>query len=214
VEDQLQLIFDAVVNGELEIVEDTVRKAIKLDIPANNILKDALIPSMAKVGNLFEEGDFYIPEMLVSARAMKAGLTILKPLLIEENVKSEGKVVIGSIRGDLHDIGKNLVAIMLEGAGFEVIDLGVDVAPEVFITAVKQGDISIIALSALLTTTMINMKSTIDALKEAGLREKVKVMVGGAPLSESYAYNIGADGYSADAGQAAELAKSWVRNHH
>lgn len=208
--DQLHLIFNAVVNGELDVAEKTVQEAIELDIPANNILKDALIPAMAKVGNLFEEGDFYIPEMLVSARAMKAGLNILKPLLIEENVKSEGKVVIGSIKGDLHDIGKNLVAIMLEGAGFEVIDLGVDVAPEAFIGAVKQGDVTIIAMSALLTTTMTNMKSTIDALIEAGLREKVKVMVGGAPLSESYALGIGADGYSADAGQAAELAKSWV----
>src|SRR5690606_34783573 len=146
------------------------------------------------VGARFERNEFYVPEMLIAARAMQAGLNILKPLLVESGVEPIGKVAIGTVKGDLHDIGKNLVAMMMEGAGFEVVDLGVDVAPEKFVDAVKNG-VNLIAMSALLTTTMTNMQTTINALNEAGVRDRVKVMVGGAPVTDAYAKQVGADGY-------------------
>ena len=172
------------------------------------ILTDAMIASMAEVGKRFEEGEYYVPEMLIAARAMKEGLAILKPLLKEAKVQSAGKVAAGTVRGDLHDIGKNLVCMMLEGAGYEILDLGTDVTPDKFVEAVRDNHADFIAMSALLTTTMPNMVQTIDALKAAGVREKVKVMIGGAPVTESYARQIGADGYAPDASRAVALAKS------
>jgi 5-methyltetrahydrofolate--homocysteine methyltransferase len=163
---------------------------------------------MNHVGKMFEEGEFFIPEMLIAARAMQAGLAVLKPHLMQADVKATGRVVAGTVKGDLHDIGKNLVCMLLEGAGFEIIDLGTDVVPEKFVEVVKEGKADIVALSALLTTTMPNMKVTIEALKNAGVREKAKVIIGGAPLTQAYADQIGADGYAPDASRAVALAKS------
>lgn len=174
-------------------------------------MNDALIQAMSVVGEKFKNNEIYVPEVLIAARAMKAALEVLKPILTETGVKPIGKVVIGTVKGDLHDIGKNLVAMMMTGAGLEVIDLGVDVAPEKFCEAVKNHNPQIVAMSALLTTTMPNMKTTIEKLQEQGLRDKVKVIVGGAPVTESFAKSIGADGYAPDAASAAELAKKFVK---
>ena len=165
---------------------------------------------MSEVGRLFEEGEYFVPEMLVSARAMQEGLAVLKPALASGNVKAVGKVVIGTVQGDLHDIGKNLVSMMLEGAAFEVHDLGADVSPEKFIEGIRSSGAQIVAMSALLTTTMGNMKTTIQAIEAAGLRDKVKIMVGGAPLSDQFAAQIGADGYSMDASRAVVLARNLI----
>jgi len=182
--------------------------AIDTGLDAAVILNDGMIAAMAEVGRRFEYEEYYMPEMLIAARAMQDGLAILKPHLQQAEVKSTGKVIAGTVHGDLHDIGKNLVCMMLEGAGFEIQDLGVNVSPEGFVDAVRSGGVDIVAMSALLTTTMPNMKVTIEALDEAGLRSKVKVIVGGAPLTESYAGEIGADGYAPDASRAVTLAKS------
>jgi 5-methyltetrahydrofolate--homocysteine methyltransferase len=162
---------------------------------------------MAEVGRLFEEGEYFVPEMLISARAMKSAMAILKPHLTSEQVGSAGKVAIGTVKGDLHDIGKNLVSLMLEGAGFQVVDLGSDVSPDKFVDAVKNNGVDIVAMSALLTTTMVNMKATVTALEEAGLRSKVKVMIGGAPVTDAFAKQVGADGYAPDASRAVAVAK-------
>ena len=202
----LKPLYDAVVNGELEQVEEGVRAALAANIPADQILNEVLIPAMSEVGRLFEAQEYYVPEMLVSAEAMRAGVAILKPLLAASGAAAGPQVVFGTVKGDLHDIGKNLVIMMLEGAGFQVTDLGVDVPPDQFIKAVQDGA-QLVGLSAMLTTTMPNMKVTIDALKTAGVRDKVKVMVGGAPLTQAYASQIGADGYSQDAGAAVRKAK-------
>src|SRR5512144_3180476 len=177
----LKTLYDAVVNGEVEGVLEGVPTALAESIPAEKILNEALIPAMAEVGRLFEAQEYYVPEMLISAKAMQGGLALLKPLLAASGAAAGPKVVFGTIKGDLHDIGKNLVIMMLEGAGFQVTDLGVDVPPDKFIEAVK-GGAQLIGLSAMLTTTMPNMKVAIDALKEAGVRDRVKIMVGGAPL--------------------------------
>ncbi|MFN8474378.1 MAG: corrinoid protein [Anaerolineae bacterium] len=209
-EPTLQVLYDSIVNGDAKAVPTQVQAAVDAGVPADRVLNEGMIPAMAEVGRLFEEGEYFVPEMLISARAMQAGLTVLQPYLTEANVKSPGRVAIGTVKGDLHDIGKNLVAMMLQGAGFEVVDLGADVAPEKFVAAVTEKNIDIVALSALLTTTMPNMKVTVDALKEAGVRDRVKVMIGGAPVTEGYARQIGADGYSADASRAVALAKSLV----
>jgi 5-methyltetrahydrofolate--homocysteine methyltransferase len=203
----LQAIFDGIKAGDNTLVPQKVQEAVKEGIPAAEILNDAMITAMAEVGRLFEEGEYFVPEMLIAARAMQAGLSLLKPQLAQAGIKSAGKVAIGTVKGDLHDIGKNLVAMMLEGAGFEIADLGTDVAPEKFVEAAR-GGATVVALSALLTTTMPNMKNTIEALKAAGLRDKVKVMIGGAPVTEAYAKQIGADGYSADASRAVATAKA------
>jgi len=165
---------------------------------------------MSEIGILFKNNEVFIPEVLIAARAMKAGMAILKPLLIEKDVKPVGKVVLGTVKGDLHDIGKNLVGMMLEGAGFEVIDLGIDVSPEKFVEAARDNQADCVAMSALLTTTMPHMKDTIEAFEAAGLRENVKIMIGGAPITQSYADEIGADGYASDAASAAELAKNLI----
>jgi 5-methyltetrahydrofolate--homocysteine methyltransferase len=165
---------------------------------------------MEEVGRLFEEGEKFVPEMLISARAMQTGMGILKPLLLQADIKTVGKVIVGTVAGDLHDIGKNLVAMMLEGSGFEVIDLGTDVSPQAFVDAVREHEPQAIGMSALLTTTMPSMGATIEALKEAGLREGVKVMIGGAPITQDFADKIGADGFAPDASSASRKTKELV----
>ena len=206
----LKSLYDAVVSGDKDSVEAGVRAALEAGVPAGQLLNQTLIPAMGEVGRLFEAQEFYVPEMLVSARAMQAGVALLKPHLVQAEVQSSGKVVIGTVKGDLHDIGKNLVTMMLEGAGFEVHDLGTDVSPDQFVEAAQARSAEIVAMSALLTTTMPNMKATLDALEQAGLRGRVKVMVGGAPLTDAYARQIGADGYASDASRAVKMAQSLV----
>lgn len=203
----IQKMQENVINGQRAEVETLVRQALDANIPPNEILNSGLIAAMKEVGARFEAGDYYVPEMLIAARAMQAGLAILKPYLIQSGVEAIGKVVIGTVKGDLHDIGKNLVAMMLEGAGFEIIDLGTDAAPDKFVSAVKESNARVVGMSALLTTTMSNMKLIIAGLKEAGLRDSVKVMVGGAPVTEAFAKEIGADGYAPDASRAVALAQ-------
>jgi 5-methyltetrahydrofolate--homocysteine methyltransferase len=210
--DEIQkTIFESIINGDQVSTKQYVQQAIEKGLNPASILNDGMVAAMAEVGHLFEVGEFYVPEMLISARAMQAGLAILKPYLKEANISSPGKVVIGTVKGDLHDIGKNLVAMMLEGAGFEIIDLGSDVSPVKFVEAVRAEKPDVVALSALLTTTMLNMISTLDALREAGLRDQVKVMIGGAPVTEEYAHQIGADGFANDASRAVTMAKKLVR---
>ena len=203
---ELKTLYDSVVNGEIEEVADGVNAALAANIAADKILHEALIPAMTEVGRLFEAQEYYVPEMLISAKAMQGGLAILKPLLAASGAPAGPKVAFGTVKGDLHDIGKNLVIMMLEGAGFQVTDLGVDVSPDQFIAAVKDGA-QLVGMSAMLTTTMPNMKVTIDALKTAGVRDDVKIMIGGAPLTQAYADQIGADGYSQDASAAVRRAK-------
>jgi len=208
--DLIQQIYEAVLEGQSPEVQSKVQAALDAGCDPAEILNGGMIGAMAEVGRLFESGEYFVPEMLISARAMQAGMTILKPHLQASDIKSAGRVIIGTVKGDLHDIGKNLVAMMLEGAGFEIVDLGSDVPPEKFVQALQEKPADIVALSALLTTTMPNMKTTIEALEAAGVRERVKVIIGGAPVTEAYAKNIGADGYSPDASRAASLAKSLV----
>ena len=202
----LKTIYNNVIDGAASDVEAGVREALAAGVKADTILQDALISAMGEVGNRYEEGDMFVPEMLIAARAMQAGLNLLKPHLVGGMSKSAGKIAIGTVKGDLHDIGKNLVAMMLEGAGFEIINLGVDVEPQAFVDAAQEGA-QIIGMSALLTTTMSNMKVTIEALKAAGLRDKVKVMIGGAPVTQEFANSIGADAFAADAPSAARVAR-------
>lgn len=202
----LETIYNNVIDGEAEEVESGVKKALDAGISPGDILNQALIKAMDEVGRRYEEGDFFVPEMLVAARAMQAGLHVLKPHLVQGGVQSAGKIVIGTVKGDLHDIGKNLVAMMLEGAGFEVQDLGTDVDPQKFVQSAREGA-QVIGLSALLTTTMSNMAVTIDALSQAGLRDKVKVIIGGAPVTEEFAHKIGADGFAPDASSATRLVR-------
>jgi 5-methyltetrahydrofolate--homocysteine methyltransferase len=202
----LKDILQNVIDGNAQEVEDGVKAALMAGIGAEEILNNGLIAAMNEVGQRFEAGDFFVPEMLVAARAMQKGLKYLKPYLAKADVKAAGKVAIGTVKGDLHDIGKNLVAMMLEGSGFEVIDLGVDVAPEAFIKAVQDGA-QIIGMSALLTTTMTSMENTIQILNSSGLRHKVKVLIGGAPVTQDYAQKIGADAYATDASSATRIAR-------
>lgn len=204
----LQAIYDSILNGQQKVTSVKVTEALAQGIPAATVLNEGMVGAMAEVGRLFEEGEYFVPEMLIAARAMQSGLAILKPALVMADVKPIGKVAAGTVKGDLHDIGKNLVCMMLEGASFEILDLGTDVSPEKFVDAVQNQGANFIALSALLTTTMPNMKNTIEALKAAGLRGHVKVLVGGAPVTDAYAKEIGADGYAADASRAVALAKS------
>lgn len=205
----LKQIYESVIEGEADAVVAGVKAALAAGVNPAEILNQGLIAAMDEVGRRFEEGDFFVPEMLIAARAMQAGLVLLKPYLVTGDMKSAEKIAIGTVKGDLHDIGKNLVAMMLEGAGFEVIDLGVDVSPEKFVEAARQGA-QIIGMSALLTTTMSNMGVTIDALKAAGLREKVKVMIGGAPVTDDYAKKIGADAFAPDASSATRIARQLI----
>jgi len=203
-------IHEGIINGQAPLVEQKVTEALNTGLNPAVVLNEGMITAMREVGRRFEEGEYFVPEMLIAARAMQKGLAILKPYLKQADVKPAGKVAIGTVKGDLHDIGKNLVAMMLEGAGFEIIDLGTDVSPERFIDAVKNNGADIIAMSALLTTTMPNMKVTIDALLQSGLRDNVKVMIGGAPITEAYQKSIGADGYAPDASRAVAIAQSLV----
>ena len=207
---QIEEIFKSVVEGNAPGTETGVEAALQAGLPAGEIMQKGLVAAMDEVGRRFEAGEFFVPEMLISARAMQSGLTLLKPQLVKSDVKAAGRVIIGTVKGDLHDIGKNLVGIMLEGAGFEVIDLGTDVPPERFVAEAQNGNVDLISLSALLTTTMADMESTIQAVKEAGLHDRVKVMVGGAPVTEAFASQIGADGYGPDASAAARVAKALI----
>ena len=209
-EAHIQKIHDGILAGDREGVVEGVQGALTANTSAETILKEGMMSAMTEVGRLFEEGEYFVPELLVAARAMQGGMEILKPLLVAEDVEPAGKVVIGTVKGDLHDIGKNLVGMMLEGAGFEIHDLGTDVEPEKFVEAIQSTDARIVAMSALLTTTMTSMPVTIEAIKAANLRGKVKIMVGGAPVTDAFAKQIGADGFAPDASQAARLALSYV----
>lgn len=197
----IQTIYDNVIEGQADEVEAGVKAALSQGLAADVILKEGLISAMDEVGKRFEEGEFFVPEMLIAARAMQAGLHLLKPHLMQSGVKAAGKIAIGTVKGDLHDIGKNLVAMMLEGAGFEVLDLGTDVSAEKFVKAALDG-VQVIGMSALLTTTMANMQTTITALDQAGLRKHVKIIIGGAPVTEAFATKIGADAFAPDASSA------------
>ena len=202
-----KLLYDAVLNGDAKSAKTITEQALSAGVDPLKLVQDYMMPAMSEVGRRFECNEYFVPELLLSARAMKTALAPLRPLLAAGSMQSAGRVVIGTVKGDLHDIGKNLVAAMLEGGGFEVIDLGVGVAPEQFVAAVKERNPKILALSALLTTTMPSMKDTVDALKKAGIREQVKVLVGGAPVTRRYADEIGADGYGEGASAAIGLAK-------
>jgi 5-methyltetrahydrofolate--homocysteine methyltransferase len=204
-------IHKNIMEGEASDVKENIQAAIDAGVPVSEILNEGMIAAMADVGRLFEDGECYVPEMLISARAMQAGLVLIQPHLKNAEVESAGKVAVGTVKGDLHDIGKNLVAMMLKGAGFEIIDLGTDVPPEKFVEAVREQGAQIIAMSALLTTTMPSIKNTIDALNTAGLRGQVKVMIGGAPVTQKYADQVGADGFSPDASRAVATAKSLLK---
>ena len=209
-EEKIQAVYDAVLNGAMADTSGFVQEAIDADLKADVILKEGLIAAMSEIGHKFETGEAYVPEMLISAKSMKFGLELLRPHLVAADVQPIGKVIIGTVQGDLHDIGKNLVAMMMEGVGFEVIDLGTDVKPEKIIEAIEEHSPDIVAMSALLTTTMGNMKTATSMMTEAGLRDNVKVMIGGAPVTQDYADEIGADGFGIDASQAASLAKNLV----
>jgi 5-methyltetrahydrofolate--homocysteine methyltransferase len=202
-------IMDVLMQGDVDGVKTKIQAALDQGAAANDILKQALIAGMDIVGERMENGDMFIPEVLMAAKAMGEGLEILKPLLAEKDIADKGKVVIGTVKGDLHDIGKNLVAMMLESGGLEVHDLGVDIEPEEFVNQVNAHKAKMVCLSALLTTTMPMMKATVDALFEAGLKGKVKIMVGGAPVTQRFADQIGADGYAPDAGSAAKMARTF-----
>jgi 5-methyltetrahydrofolate--homocysteine methyltransferase len=206
----LEEISEALIVGNAKKVRDLVDQALKEGANPKAILNKALIPAMNVVGEKFKKCEYFIPEVLVAARAMNAGMDLIKPLLTQTGATYAGKVGIGTVRGDIHDIGKNLVAIMLEGAGFQIIDLGVNVTPEKFVEVAKNEGVDIVAMSALLTTTMVAMRDVINALKEAGIRERVKVMIGGAPVTQRYADEIGADGYAPDAASAVEKAKQLI----
>ncbi|GIK72806.1 MAG: corrinoid methyltransferase [Chloroflexota bacterium] len=206
VESLLDDLYNAVLDGQAPAAKKIVGQLIEQHVAAETILYDGMIPAMDEVGRLFETGEVFVPEMLVSANAMKAGMELLQPLLELSDVKPLARIVLGTVQGDIHDIGKNLVGMMLKGAGFEVIDLGVNVPPARFVSAVEGA--SIIGLSALLTTTMPNMKVTIDALTAAGVRDRVKVIVGGAPVTEEFALEIGADGYASNANQAVTISRA------
>jgi 5-methyltetrahydrofolate--homocysteine methyltransferase len=203
-------LYDAIVQGNAPQARSFTEQALKQGADPQELLRTAMIPAMDEVGRRFEQNEYFVPELLIAARAMKGALELIRPLLTARGSEPVGRVAIGTVKGDLHDIGKNIVAAMLEGGGFEIIDLGVDVSPEKFVTAVKDKRANIVALSALLTTTMPSMKTTIEALKQAGERQKVKVMIGGAPVTQKYADEIGADGYSDNAGAAVALARRLV----
>lgn len=202
-------LYNAILEGQRDIAKEKVEQALADGMDAGEVL-DVMVTAMGEVGRLFEEGEYFVPEMLIAARAMKTGMEILKPKLVDADIQPAGLVVAGTVKGDLHDIGKNLVLMMLEGAGFQIVDLGSDVAPETFVAAVKEHQPDFLAMSALLTTTMPGMQTTIEALKAAGVRDQVKVLIGGAPITDAYAEKIGADGYAPDASRAVKLAKSMV----
>ena len=206
----LKKLYDSVVSGDAKTTQALTQQALAEGVDPLKLVNEYMVPAMDEVGRRFEANEYFVPELLISARAMKAALEIIRPLLTARGDQPLGRVAIGTVKGDLHDIGKNLVGSLLEGGGFEVIDLGVNVTPEKFIATVNEKQANIIAMSALLTTTMPSMKTTIDALKQAGVRDKVKVLIGGAPITQKYADEIGADGYSESAVGAVALAKKAV----
>jgi len=206
----LEQISAVVIEGDLDEIKDLTEDALDDDVSAEEILNKGLMPGMDYVGVEFKAGNMFVPEVLRSARTMQESMDILKPLLAEAGVQMMGKVLLGTVKGDLHDIGKNLVGMMCEGAGFEVNDIGKDIAPEAFVDAVKEYGPDVLGMSALLTTTMRTMESTIKVLEEAGVRDTVKVMIGGAPVTQAFSDQIGADGYASNAAAAAELAKEFV----
>ncbi len=208
--DILEEISTAVIEGNMDDIEDLTEDALDEGLSAEDILNKGLMPGMDYVGVEFKAGNMFVPEVLRSAKAMQASMDILRPLLVEGGVEMIGKVLLGTVKGDLHDIGKNLVGMMCEGAGFEIKDLGKNVEPEAFVQAVREFEPDVVGMSALLTTTMRMMGHTIQALEEAGLRDKVKIMIGGAPVTQAFADQIGADGYASNAASAAELAKKFV----
>jgi len=208
--DILQEIATNVYNGNAKAVAELVQKALDQGLSPSEVLNGGLVAGMDEVGKGFKAGDLFVPEVLIAARAMHAGMDVLRPLLAKSDVPSAGKFVIGTVKGDLHDIGKNLVKMMVEGGGFQVVDLGVDVAPDAFVKAVREHQPNIVGMSALLTTTMTSMKDVIEALQEAGLRQSVKVIIGGAPVTDAYAKEIGADGYAPDAATAVDVARAMV----
>ena len=205
----LQKLYDAILEGDAKTAGAVTKEALDGGADPNALIHERMIPAMDEVGRRYEAEEYFVPELLLAGRAMKASLELLRPLLTASGTQPAGKVAIGTVKGDLHDIGKNLVASMLEGGGFEVIDLGADVAPERFVEAVKEKGAGIVCLSALLTVTMPSMKKTIDALAEAGVRDKVKVLVGGAPVTPAFASEIGADGYGETANSAVALARQF-----
>lgn len=205
--EEIKKLHTAILEGDAQMAHEITEKALAAGIEPMQLVNDYMIPAMAEVGERFECNDYFVPELLIAARAMKSALTLVRPLLAASGAETAGRVVLGTVKGDLHNIGKNLVAAMLEGNGFEVIDLGVNVAPEQFIASVKEKGANIVAMSALLTTTMPAMRTTINALKEAGVRDQVKVLIGGAPITQRYADEIGADGFSDNAVGAVTVAK-------
>jgi corrinoid protein of di/trimethylamine methyltransferase len=208
--EEIKKLYDAVLNGNFKIAKELTQQALDAGIDPQVLVQEQMIPAMDEVGRRYEANEYFVPELLISARAMKASLELIRPLLTAQGAEPAGRVAIGTVKGDLHDIGKNLVAAMLEGAGFEVIDLGVDVSPDKFIAAVNEKNAGVVAMSALLTTTMNSMKTTVEAIKAAGVRGKVKIMIGGAPVTQKYADEIGADGYSSNANSAVALARKLV----
>jgi len=202
----LEGIKESVIKGNMKQTEELVDKAIKENIPVDKILNEGLIAGMMVVGEKFKNNEYYVPEVLIAASAMNKGMSLLEPLIVQAGIKPVAKLAIGTVKGDLHDIGKNLVVMMLKGAGFEVEDLGIDVPPEKFVEAAKRGA-KVIGMSALLTTTMIQMKETIEVLKKEGVRDNVKVIIGGAPVTQEFADEIGADGYAPDAASAVDKVK-------
>jgi 5-methyltetrahydrofolate--homocysteine methyltransferase len=203
----LSTLRKAVIEGEISASVAAARQALDEGVSPLDLITQGVSPAMAEVGQLFEEGEYFVPELLMAARATREIFQIIRPLLAASGAQPAGHVILGTVQGDLHDIGKNLVAAMLEGGGFEVTDLGVDVAPEKFVDVVRKKPVQIVGLSALLTTTMPAMKKTIEAFREAGIREQVKIMVGGAPITRAYAESIGADGYSENAAASVDLAR-------
>jgi 5-methyltetrahydrofolate--homocysteine methyltransferase len=206
----LEQISENLIKGKAKEVKELVEKAVKENINVADILNKGLLAGMSNIGERFKKNEVYVPEVLIAARAMKSGMEILKPLLAKAGVKPIGTVVVGTVKGDLHDIGKNLVCMMLEGAGFKVVDAGINVEPDKMVQLAKENNANVIGASALLTTTMTNMKMVVDSVKANGLAGKVKVMIGGAPVTQAFADEIGADGYAPDAASAADLAKKLV----
>ena len=201
-------IYKSIVEGDSASVIAGVEQALEAGVQPDVILQEGMIAAMKEVGKRFEEGDYFVPEMLIAARAMKGGLVVLKPHLVDSAIEPAGIVAVGTVQGDLHDIGKNLVSMMLEGAGFVIHDLGTDVSPERFVSAIQDNDVDVVALAALLTTTMPSMESTIKAISDAGLRDRVKIIIGGAPVTQEYADKIGADGFATDASSAVTVTEA------
>ena len=206
----LEQLAEDLIKGKAPEVKELTQKAVDSGVPVGEILNDGLVAGMSVIGARFKRNEVYVPEVLIAARAMKAGMGIIKPLLAESGIKAKGTVCMGTVKGDLHDIGKNLVCMMLEGAGYEVVDLGVNVEAEKFVAAAQENDADVIGMSALLTTTMTMMKATVDAFQEAGNRDGVKIIVGGAPLTQNFADEIGADGYAPDAASAVDVVAELI----